>query len=591
MELSTLKLDQVRDGHGGEGVVSRVVAPATLKGYCVKQLSSATTVTWTKLQYQIENPPSALETGKFLLAWPLQLVTSRGKPCGFLMRSAHEPHVKLLDLTRQRIDIDKEAGFRKFDRENRTGFINRAKMCINICAALESLYSVGEYNILDLRPDNILVTAKGDVTLVDLDSIQIRKGGRIIHAGSNGTPGYRPPECGLGVPEDYYKDASWDNFALGVILYQVLIGAHPFSGTFFSPYDKSLDIGSKVADSLFVHGENAQLIKVRPPIHDTFLILPQSIQSLFRRALGRDRAQRPNPAEWGPALATLVGQLDKGIVTVPPIAKPKPMSRPTVSPLIGLVGSIGASHARPAIGQPASRSASATSPQPPPPKPFPILAIVGWGVGLLILLNVVSCVSGFFRDISRPVPQPQPVNSAPRPEPYVRPEPYSPPYYANPSFPCSGDLSWEQRAICSDESLAAQDRELAQLRQRVLAYADGQEVRRINDRWTEEWDRCGGSGSIPGCLSWVYREWISALRSLGPIETPQAAGQEAVVPQPDSNQPIRERLDQRPNSGSSGGQIDPRAESRNLITCILSDGQEARLSREDCREQSGVIYQ
>lgn len=92
-------------------------------------------------------------------------------------------------------------------------------------------------------------------------------------------------------------------------------------------------------------------------------------------------------------------------------------------------------------------------------------------------------------------------------------------YTASPSFQCAGDLSWVEKTICNDEGLAAQDRRLASLREGM---AESDAARRINGHWREEWDRCGGSGSLQGCLGWVYREWIGALQGLEPEVEAQA---------------------------------------------------------------------
>jgi uncharacterized protein len=184
---------------------------------------------------------------------------------------------------------------------------------------------------------------------------------------------------------------------------------------------------------------------------------------------------------------------------------------------------------------------------------------------------------------------------ASRPERYTRSEPYSPPYHANPSFPCVGDLSWEQRAICSDEALAAQDRELADLSRRVSAYADADELRRINDRWSREWDRCGGSGSIPGCLSWVYREWLEALgdlrppAALGRVSESESQRMASEVAEPSSVPGTAEVRRSSPfQTPDSAGQA--YREPVPAITCILPSGQENQMSIDQCRQSSGVIY-
>jgi hypothetical protein len=264
-------------------------------------------------------------------------------------------------------------------------------------------------------------------------------------------------------------------------------------------------------------------------------------------------------------------------------------------------GPAAVSHLPPLPGPSHSVPAAPTSPPPPPPpKPVPVGAIIGWGVALLILLNVVSCVSGFIRDISRPSP-----SSQSRPEPYTRQEPYSPPYYANPSFPCSGDLSWQQRAICSDEALAAQDRELAEVSERVSGYADPEQLRRIDDRWREEWDRCGGSGDIPACLGWVYREWLEVLRELRPMAQPDRGAKVAAPnPEPTPEVPGKEPTIEGPATVPERDEVRrprpaERAEPRTReyvqpasgVTCVLPSGQEMRLSYDECRARAGVVYE
>ncbi len=72
----------------------------------------------------------------------------------------------------------------------------------------------------DLKPSNVFVTAKGQVKLLDFGMAHAFGRKRV----SGGTPAYMAPEQWEGDPEDERTDV----FALGVMLYRMLSGEHPF---------------------------------------------------------------------------------------------------------------------------------------------------------------------------------------------------------------------------------------------------------------------------------------------------------------------------------------------------------------------------
>ena len=78
----------------------------------------------------------------------------------------------------------------------------------------------------DVKPGNILVTPENKVKLGDFGiaryASQISGSGRLL-----GTPAYLAPEQIQGQPQD----ARSDQFALGIVLYQMLTGARPFDGS------------------------------------------------------------------------------------------------------------------------------------------------------------------------------------------------------------------------------------------------------------------------------------------------------------------------------------------------------------------------
>jgi serine/threonine-protein kinase len=76
----------------------------------------------------------------------------------------------------------------------------------------------------DVSPDNVLVTAGGLAKLTDF-GVASRAGGGV--SSEFGTAAYLAPECVLGGPVDRRADV----FGLGVLLYELIGGVHPFAAS------------------------------------------------------------------------------------------------------------------------------------------------------------------------------------------------------------------------------------------------------------------------------------------------------------------------------------------------------------------------
>ena len=79
----------------------------------------------------------------------------------------------------------------------------------------------------DVKPDNVLFDEDGHALLTDFGIAETRSQGRLTASGrAMGTPHYMSPEQALGKLVDGRSDV----YALGVLMYEALVGAPPFDG-------------------------------------------------------------------------------------------------------------------------------------------------------------------------------------------------------------------------------------------------------------------------------------------------------------------------------------------------------------------------
>ena len=96
---------------------------------------------------------------------------------------------------------------------------------MQLCRALEVVHARGVLH-RDVKPQNILLTAEGQLKLTDFGVAALRDAAGAIAPGHTtpGTPPYMAPELLFGDP----ADARTDVFAAGVVLHQALTGRLPF---------------------------------------------------------------------------------------------------------------------------------------------------------------------------------------------------------------------------------------------------------------------------------------------------------------------------------------------------------------------------
>ena len=78
----------------------------------------------------------------------------------------------------------------------------------------------------DIKPDNILLDSEGRCVVTDFGIAKTSSGPRTAAGTSMGTPRYMSPEHAQGIPVDGRSDI----YSLGIVAYELLTGATPFTG-------------------------------------------------------------------------------------------------------------------------------------------------------------------------------------------------------------------------------------------------------------------------------------------------------------------------------------------------------------------------
>ena len=162
-------------------------------------------------------------------------------------------------------------------------FWNLCAGCSFFAELCDGLSALAKLQIVhrDLKPSNVRVKPNGSPVLIDFglarhltltDLTSIGTGAAI------GTPTYFAPEQFTGTKHDI--DCRTDLFAVGVLLYQALVGRHPFfrDGMSFDELREAVC-------------ESEACLRARK-----FTVLPKKTKLLVSRLIAKERADRPSNA-------------------------------------------------------------------------------------------------------------------------------------------------------------------------------------------------------------------------------------------------------------------------------------------------------
>lgn len=318
---------------GGEGAVHQVIVPKNT-GLCAKIYfpKERNSDRKRKIEYMINHQPPNIKKDKYIICWPQSGLYQGTDFFGFLMPLAFKDSAELYELCTPKINQKYSNWEHTYGRNHSKGIKSRLKLCTNLSIAIHVIHKFKSYVMVDLKPQNVLVTKNGKVSLIDCDSMQISNKKHVIFPAKVATPEYVPPEGNKINPSKNKVPHTWDYFSMAIMFYEVIFGLHPYAATFKGKYKNSTTLDAKIKDGLYVHGSNKSHISITPNLHKNYDILPHNIKQLFDRAFNqghKNPSVRPAASEWGAIIYKELKKTVKFIPKVKTITKQKPM-QPTV---------------------------------------------------------------------------------------------------------------------------------------------------------------------------------------------------------------------------------------------------------------------
>ena len=223
--------------------------------------------------------------GDRVLAWPQDIVLENSRVVGYVMPIVLSNFTLFDCLTPFRIS-------------NNNVPITPDKIPLlasRIAGIFASLHGNKCY-VGDVNPQNILIHTSSFVPiLIDCDSFQVHnpKSPDSPHLSRVFTPEYRAPER---VQSFSRIDASIDAFGLAVIVYQLLMGEHPFAG--IDDVDLVEHVPSltqRIANSRFAHAGEPLWRPRTPVVEQNWSAIPPPVRDVLAQALDYRQFDRNRP--------------------------------------------------------------------------------------------------------------------------------------------------------------------------------------------------------------------------------------------------------------------------------------------------------
>ncbi|WP_439365251.1 hypothetical protein ACNJYD_02655 [Bradyrhizobium sp. DASA03005] len=284
-------------GRGGEGAVFEIVGEPDLVA-------------------KIYHPDKARERQQKIAAMVASGIQTQVSNAAFPLSPLYEGAGTFAGFTMRRIGKQKPVHQLYSPASRRNEFPNAdyrllLRTALNIARAVAAVHSTGCV-VGDLNHSGILVGADATATLIDCDSFQFSKDGRIFYC-SVGVPDYTPPELQGKSLENINRTPNHDAFGLGVAIFSLLfLGRHPFSGRYLGRGDMPEE--RAIAEYRFAYSSDKSRTQTEPPpFAPTLSYVPRELATAFEACFGPGGANngRPKPADWISLLQRAETQLVK----------------------------------------------------------------------------------------------------------------------------------------------------------------------------------------------------------------------------------------------------------------------------------------
>jgi DNA-binding helix-hairpin-helix protein with protein kinase domain len=227
-------------------------------------------------------------------------------PCGYVMR--------YVDPQRS-ISAARLFNFEEIQRLQRYTWQDAVLAAWRLADSVAHLHRHGVV-IGDLNPENVVFEQRPSLqgrtlwqaTILDTDSFQLDAAGAGRHHCPVSRPPYTAPELIGSDLSRTWRQASADDFALAVIVYQLLLHDHPYDNA-INTREPDLAVTSKIRRGLYPHAavppEGVQPSPWRPAPKQVSAALDQA----FRRSFCAMPSLRPSAAEWVLLMRQLHGEL------------------------------------------------------------------------------------------------------------------------------------------------------------------------------------------------------------------------------------------------------------------------------------------
>ena len=211
------------------------------------------------------------------LTWEEEFVERFLREARAAARLRHPNIVTIYDVGRDRgwyyFSMDYVEGktvAQRIEERGRTSIEEALKILRPLASALDYAHEKGLVH-RDIKPSNVVVSDDGHVTLMDFGIARASRATRLTRSGAvMGTPEYMAPEQARGDE----VDRRTDQYALGVIAYEMLVGKAPFKA------ESTPTLLYKI-----VH-------ESPPPLSDARPDLPRAATAVLARALAKERGER-----------------------------------------------------------------------------------------------------------------------------------------------------------------------------------------------------------------------------------------------------------------------------------------------------------